>query len=242
MSTQRYVSDELTHFVGRKFREEIPDAGECEQKQYELLGEILRTGTLYGTGGWKGDPEERPKVASWVSWDPDAGLGAMYSSTIVCFCDIPVADVGIHMEKYSRFGLAFDRGFLLRAGTNPVFYLAYDSDPNSPGRFHLEEFEAGIKQAIKYLGARQKEEKPNGGALLLNLFLNGHVFPLIKTFCEDLGDDDPDNFYMEREWRLKGELEFETADVRRVYLPERFGQRFRRDFPHYYGQVTFASR
>lgn len=93
---------------------------------------------------------------------------------------------------------------------------------------------------MEYLSARQKEEKVNGGALLLNLFLNSHVFPLIKPFCEDLDDDDPDNFYMEREWRLKGELEFQLADVRRVVLPESFAERFREDFPRFFGQVTFA--
>lgn len=135
MSRQRYVSDELTHFVGRKYLEEIADRDEREQKQYDLLAEILGTGTLFGLGGWIGDPEMRPKGTSWVRWDPDVGLAEMFSSTVVCFWDIPVGDLGIHMEKYSRFGLAFGRGFLLRAGTNPVFYLAYDSDADSPGRF-----------------------------------------------------------------------------------------------------------
>src|SRR5580698_7898135 len=45
----------------------------------------------------------------------------------VCFCDIPIGDLYIHMEKYSGFGVAFEKRFLLGKGASPVFYIANDS-------------------------------------------------------------------------------------------------------------------
>lgn len=51
----------------------------------------------------------------------------MYVSQRVCFCDIPVELLGLHMLKYSRFGLAFKKTFLVRQGVTPAFYVAADS-------------------------------------------------------------------------------------------------------------------
>jgi hypothetical protein len=33
-----------------------------------------------------------------------------------CFCDIPIGHLEFHARKYGRFGLAFHRSFLIRAG------------------------------------------------------------------------------------------------------------------------------
>ncbi len=44
---------------------------------------------------------------------------------------------------------------------------------------------------------------------------------------------------MEREWRVVGDVAFESADVRRVVLPERFAKRLQPDVPEYFGPVTF---
>ena len=46
---------------------------------------------------------------------------------MVCFSDIPVPDLGIHMGKFSRFGLAFNKSLLIKRGANPVFYVAGNS-------------------------------------------------------------------------------------------------------------------
>jgi len=35
-------------------------------------------------------------------------------------------------------------------------------------------------------------------------------------------------------------LKFDLKDVRRVFLPEFYAELFRKDFPDYYGQVTFT--
>ena len=46
---------------------------------------------------------------------------------VVCFCDIPVSDLVVHVRKYSKFGLAFKKEFLIDKGACPVFYVANDS-------------------------------------------------------------------------------------------------------------------
>ncbi len=242
MKPQRYVSDELTHFVGRNLRAEIEDKEDREEALYCLLVDILKAGTLLALGPWTGeDMGRRPgKGTRYVSWDPSADLGEMFTANVVCFCDIPVGDLGIHMSKYSEFGLAFSREFLLQRGANPVLYLATDGLIIGSGRFNGDEYTDGIRHALKYLADRSREEEHDEGGFALHSFLTLQVFPLIKPFRGSLADDDEENYYMEREWRHNGELGFELGDVRRIVLPERFAKRLRDDLPDYYGQVTFA--
>jgi hypothetical protein len=71
---------------------------------YCLLVDILKAGTLLALGPWTGeDMGRRPgKGTRYVSWDPSADLGEMFTANVVCFCEIPVDDLGIHMSKYSE--------------------------------------------------------------------------------------------------------------------------------------------
>jgi len=86
MKPQRYVSDELTHFVGRNLRAEIEDKEDREEALYRLLVDILKAGTLLALGPWTGeDMGRRPgKGTRYVSWNPSADLGEMFTSNVVC--------------------------------------------------------------------------------------------------------------------------------------------------------------
>jgi hypothetical protein len=66
------------------------------------------------------------------------------------------------------------------------------------------------------------------------------VFSHLKFFDGSTADEDPANYYMEREWRVVGGLTFELADVYRVLLPPEFAPSLRHDVPGYEGQVSFA--
>jgi hypothetical protein len=44
--------------------------------------------------------------------------------TMLCFCDIPPEQLGVHMKKYSSFGIAFSKKMLLEQGATPVYYVA----------------------------------------------------------------------------------------------------------------------
>ena len=51
--------------------------------------------------------------------------------------------------------------------------------------------------------------------------------------------DDDANYYMEREWRVGGNISFQLGDVARVFFPSSYAVRFRADLPTYIGQITF---
>lgn len=66
------------------------------------------------------------------------------------------------------------------------------------------------------------------------------VFSFMKFFDAGKNEEDPDNYYMEREWRKWGNLQFTLEDVSRVILPKDYAARFRKDVPDYIGQITFS--
>lgn len=133
-----YVSNNLTHFVGRS----LPS----DQDRYELLCKIVRGGVL-------ADPSHRGRrdpifrLRMLRKSDSDADISTCpeldYSSypnvrhdaesnlsentllrfEIVCFCDIPDAELAIHCAKYGHFGLAFSKQFLVNKGASPVMYV-----------------------------------------------------------------------------------------------------------------------
>jgi abortive phage resistance protein AbiGi (putative antitoxin) len=109
--TQRYVSSELSHFVGK---------GMPVEEQYQLLVQkILKTGWLTYAPH---DPT-LPRTANLDLSRPISTDDAI-KSQVVCFCDIPEAELAIHVGKYSKFGLAFRKEFLIERGACPVFYVA----------------------------------------------------------------------------------------------------------------------
>jgi hypothetical protein len=293
MSTQRYVSNELTHFVGR---------GMPADQQYDLLvNQILKPGWLTFS------PHDRSLLRS-----PSLNLGTtisdgkMISHQVICFCDIPLADLLIHMKKYSNFGISFRRDFLIASGANPVFYVANNStvaaggliplvhltdrinDVLSKGRIDrgiyfddyvkiiidllwifdalasdyqgawfkasgtresnratmihvmntLFAFQEGeLDQFVATQGAR--EHFGRGARLICEFLMNG-IFDFIKCFDASKAEDDPDNYYMEREWRLPRNLNFDLKDVERIIMPRKFASTFRADLPGYNGQLHFV--
>jgi hypothetical protein len=267
VTIQRYVSDELTHFVGSDLMKRNSSLNkEREEQLYARLLKILREEVLVTGGketGINADPSIGKKgitverVVSYKVGSTD--LATMIDPAVVCFCDIPVGDVDIHMSKYGPFGLAFSREFLLKHGANPVLYLAEDSVINDDEEKNGELFVKEMNNALLLLSELQWiEQRPEAAprfsdlgdppkrvlddAMRAHQFLLIHVFSLVKAFRGDSADEDPENYYMEREWRRYGDLDFTLDDVRRIYLPSRFAKRLRVDLPEYYGQLTFADR
>jgi hypothetical protein len=249
LKAQRYVSRELTHFVGRTLT--------TDEEKYALLVRILREGALKPshvlTGGLK------------VSVNRKVSDGGMFSDSVTCFCDIPLDDLEIHMAKYSRFGLSFLRSYLLEKGANPVFYVANESvvywsdismllmEPDgvveipptaAANRVKTTRSKLFDQMAAEYIGTFGKIRfiaEPDFSRLRqIERFLGFHIFSFIKPFDSLKAETDPENFYMEREWRLLGWLQFNSTDVHRVILPESFARRFRGDMPEYFGQLSFA--
>jgi hypothetical protein len=135
MSQQRYVSEELTHFVGR---------GSSEEEQYSVLvDKILKTGWLLANPSVFSVSEAEEilarKSAVVYSPQPSAPSEDMMHHLVVCFCDIPITDLEIHMRKYSRFGLSFLKPFLVEKGANPVLYIANNSKSLPVGPLNKEQ-------------------------------------------------------------------------------------------------------
>lgn len=290
---QRYVSKELVHFVGR---------GLDEEAQYRLLVQIL-------TSGWLTYPPHNPDPAGTFARDMVIEVGGrisnndLYYPGVVCFCDIPLEDLQIHMKKYSRFGISFLKSCLVKKGANPVLYVAknslvpvlhsvrkhdketiyeYPADAyraewnqllrktaDNPGdedaRRQCNEFWTGLEfifakipRASHFDKMLAEFEDPPSASLppevkdlpevskknwFLHeffIFLRLDVFSFIKFFDDAKPDDDPDNYYMEREWRMASNLDFNLIDVYRIILPQAYADRLRTDLSGYTGQVHYS--
>jgi hypothetical protein len=258
LSNQRYVSNELTHFVGR---------GKVEEEQYGLLVHILKS-------GWLTHPPHNPQIDGNIHVSSGTSISAnqMYSPQIVCFCDIPIQDLHIHIAKYSPFGLALSKDLVVRQGGTPVLYLPLNTSVrasrglttdeitratsrNNPDDIYREiplcqlfdrmvpeyrsmmnRFEQLIMQASETRGVPEEFRRLSR----LRSFIDFHLISYLKFFDHTLPDDDPNNFYMEREWRVVGNVYFTLSEVIRVFVPKRYGRRFRLDVPQYEGQISLS--
>jgi hypothetical protein len=208
------------------------------EEQYCLLIEILRSGIL-------------GKFPAMIALNTSKPLHSneMYLSKVTCFCDIPVADLPLHMEKYSKFGLAFKKPFMLAHGAIPVYYIPSNSILNHhfDGETAADCFNSAHKHMLDVLQFTLPKTPPaehddylwHQSSELIR-FLTSYFFSYCKFFNVGINDDDPDNFYMEREWRLHGKLNFSIEEVSRVIFPQEYAIRFRKDLPEYIGQINFS--
>ena len=255
---QRYVSKELTHFVGAKFKND-------EAKQYETLLEILKSGLLIHS------KDSVLQTGLLISSDKKISDNDMYTPFCVCFCDIPVDDLDIHVKKYSRFGLSFDKDFIIKQGGKPLYYV-----PKLGRNFHIgsgksnsqyfndmtKHYHNVIKILLSEIAERHHSYahrlpplRPRGSkapktidavlkhypAVIIEIknFLDFNLFSYIKFFDHNLNDTHRKNYYFEREWRIIGNVKFELKDVKRILIPRDYAKPFRYACPNYYGQISF---
>ena len=185
--------------------------------------------------------------------------------TSVCFCDIPVTTLGVHMKKYGPFGVAFAKQLLLRSGATPVHYVARNArhrgvgiGPRTVGdwfdqlRKELQNIAHDLGSYVEMHEGRPqflaKLSPPNtqpghrlmGQLSALQNELEFLVFGQLKFFTVGLAENDPDNFYMEREWRVPEGLAFGLDNITRIIMPREFADQFRADVPEYSGPITIA--
>jgi len=80
---QRYVSNELTHFVAR--------SQPSNEHRYRVLSSILASGTLLAAPA-DGSPDPG---RGWLRHGESPLCEDRYKTGVVCFCDIPVPDLGM---------------------------------------------------------------------------------------------------------------------------------------------------
>ena len=74
----------------------------------------------------------------------------------------------------------------------------------------------------------------------LERFISFHIFSYIKFYDHLNADDHDDNYYLEREWRVIGNVKFDLMDIETVFIPKQYSKRFRTDYPLYNSQLTFV--
>jgi hypothetical protein len=74
-------------------------------------------------------------------------------------------------------------------------------------------------------------------ALDLPITLFAYLFGYMKFFDPSLSKEHPDNFYMEREWRVLGQVSFRLSDIARIFVPPEYALRFREALPEYGGPL-----
>jgi|BarGraIncu01122A_1022018.scaffolds.fasta_scaffold02578_1 Putative abortive phage resistance protein AbiGi, antitoxin len=249
---QRYVSKELTHFVGKNLRKEIMDKNQRREEQYNILLKIIKEKCISYHPHFPDEPPTTRRTR--IVYPGNFSNNVMINPSMVCFCDIPIEDLGIHIRKYSHFGLSFQKSFLIKKGATPLLYVErnsafistfrseyfdemvklYFESCSSIGSLHdLIKNESNPEEFIKMVESTPKECDKISGFIL-------YLLSYIKFFDSSKSDDDEENFYMEREWRSPCYILFEIADICRIILPSSYSKRFRNDVPGYVGQITFS--
>lgn len=241
---QRYISDELTHFVGKN---------KSQKEQYNILVKILKEGLLTPDHN---DPEKAGYIA--ISLNGRISDNKMFMPYVICFCDIPINDLYIHMKKYSQFGIGFLKEFLVPKGANPLFYIAKNSriktsevastaiKTTSRADYFDEMFLMchnlfdELRSLVNNHASSEHRTVVMKKIAAMDLFLIRYIFSFLKFFDDVKKDDDPENYYMEREWRMIDNFSFKMKDVCRVILPKSYAKLFRKDVPEFIGQVSFA--
>jgi hypothetical protein len=204
----------------------------------------------------------------WATVNASFSEREMYHFPGVCFCDIPVADLPLHIGKYSPFGMGFLKAFLVKRGASPVFYIANDSEIDPGGNADagirqssvtpytramlfnemLESFHRSSSALLRAASTVNAEDGPKARELAetgnrlaqLGAYIVEYVFSYCVPFNSLLDESDERHYYMEREWRVLEDVRFSLADVERVILPREYSGRLRADLPGYSGQLSFS--
>lgn len=239
--TQKYISDTLYHFVGR--------SADTDDKQYEILKNILASGQL------KFDPDGKfPNAVKTFDINSFHSQGEISRIPAICFSDIPIDSISIHIQKYSKFGIGFDKQTLCNKGIRPVWYIPKNSysaiatSENIGTRFP-EELLKILRATSLIIDELTKDtdiaDPPNKLTedkdlqKSLELLHNGHFFILaelawfFKFYDSNLSDNHLDNYYFEREWRkVNGNLSFSFKDINCIVLPsQKYKDDLIRQFP-----------
>lgn len=106
-----YTSNLLCHFVGR--------SKVTEDERFELLITIIKGEQLIANLDNPDHPESFFQIGSHCDH-----VGEVFDKCdCVCFCDIPNNALAIHTNKYSKFGIGFEKNFIAAQGAHPVMYV-----------------------------------------------------------------------------------------------------------------------
>ena len=243
---QQYESNELFHFVGRH--------EPTLKARFELLLTILNSGILQSS--------KFDETLTYGQSDSRLFSGELTEVPAVCFCDIPREFIGLHMKKYSQFGLSFSRRFLSDNGAKPVIYVPLKSTTSAGKGSRGKDLPHQLRTLLNALSELQQIKSDGefntaiGDSEVRQLvstvvnrrtFLTGELYFFIKTFDEDLESHHAKNYYMEREWRIAGNplrarLKFSLSDVKHVIVPKEFERLLLAEMPELRSKLIGVSK
>lgn len=242
----RYTSEYLYHIVGLRHPSD-------HDANYEILLKILDDGAVTHPPH---DLNSTLRIRTYL-WNANIEKGELIVPQVTCFCDIPFEALPLHLRKYGSFGISFPRFFLVRSGARPVIYIPLQSnDPYAGwGTIHCltalrdwmairegfyEQLVTPVMERVKMRTLGVKPDNPDNAVYAVDDFLTNDIFAFMKVFDSDLTDDGPENYYMEREWRLPGNLKFQMEDVANVIVHKNFVERLAHDRPAYASKIISA--
>lgn len=239
---QDYVSYEFHHFVGRHNLDE-------NEAQYEVLKLVLESLKLLRSPF----RDKEGGIVYVIDLEGSFLEENFIKPSIVCFCDIPAKDLSIHTSKYGHFGISFPRQFLIERGARPVIYFPHHKkdDFSIHGKQLLEDIEVNYRAFVRLVvdemkntaepRSRSMKSSPKtkyDATIQIDDMLMRDIFFYVKPFDIELSEDDPKNYYMEREWRTPTNINFSLSDITRVFVAPGFKERLQNDIPEYKGSVT----
>ena len=107
----RYTSNNLCHFVGR--------SRNTDEERFKLLVTIIKGRKLISDLSNPNNPSSTFNVGYRCE-----NVGEVFGKCdCICFCDIPNESLEIHTQKYSKFGMGFEKKFIAEKGAHPVMYV-----------------------------------------------------------------------------------------------------------------------
>ncbi len=141
----------------------------------------------------------------------------------------PLADFYLDATYPSLFGEGRSRRRLYTEQASRILELIGTAGGNTQGQ--LDAHIPGESNA-------QQQKLNLYRTLDLPVTLFAYLFGYMKFFDPSLSEDHPDNYYMEREWRVLSQVSFAISDVVRIFLPPDHVQRLQKELPEYHGEVV----
>lgn len=154
---------------------------------------------------------------------------ALASQQVCCFSETPLGDLGGLIDPgvwrrnhFRPYGVVFERATLLLKGANPVWYLNSYNALGVNFTWLVKRFNVLIAETVAAGG-----DDPDQMA---EAFLASPLSEL-APFIEQMGTwgNLTKDFSFEREWRHRGDLDFELRDVAAIITPPAEAQRFKND-------------
>ena len=140
---------------------------------------------------------------------------------MVCFCDIPLSQIGSHVQNYGPYAIGLSKRWAENKGINPVMYELPDSNAVSTIRECLD---ITIPDLI---GQNLDSQEVNKKMMVLGEYIR-YFLSYLKPYAGQKWDSngfggDIIRFYDEREWRYIPEyIEMKNNSLRSFILKEDF--------------------